>query len=625
MHTSPIEKAILAVFIIVAVYLFLQPFLFRIGRIRLAKGALDNTRWLDRVIRWLREVAFQSTVITGRPIPGSMHAFVFWAFIVFLLETTDLVARMFGSPVGILGNGAFHHAYQLLVALFAVLALIGIIYLAVRRFVFRPTALGEHLSWSSGLVAIFIFTLMVTYLLGLYVFEESSTAFKINAWLHILVILAFLALIPRSKHLHLVLSLVTTYFKDFELARIKPLKLDFESEDAEFELGAEKFTDLGKHTALGSFTCVECGRCFDHCPARTTGKQLNPKELMLNIRDVYLKDPSKPVSEDERFTSMIWQCTTCGACTFQCPVGIDQVIPIIEMRRGSVANSVFPDTMRPLFDNLESVGNPWLYPPADAAQFLSENGFPRHEKGRVLYWMGCMGRYDAEYRKVALAFKKLLDASGIEWGILPDEQCTGDAARRAGNELLFQTLAQANIEMLNEADPKFIVTTCPHCLRTLREYKDLGLRDIQILHHTQFLTDLVTQGKLKLTAGGNGKVVYHDACYLSRYGEDKDYRNPRTLLEKAGKTLYEPHRARRTSFCCGAGGGMLFTEETEGTRINHERVEELINTGAESVAVACPFCQMMLRDGLTDKGKEAIPVRDVAQHLAESLPSDSAA
>jgi Fe-S oxidoreductase len=460
--------------------------------------------------------------------------------------------------------------------------------------------------------------LMVTYILGIYVFDEKTVAYKINAWLHILVILAFLDLIPRSKHLHLLFSLFTTFLKDFELARIKPLHLDLEADEETWELGAETLKDLSKFTALCAFTCVECGRCYDQCPARNTGKKLDPKQLMLDLRESYLKGSEKAFVEDELFNSVIWQCTTCGACTFQCPVGIDQVIPIIEMRRGSVANSVFPDTLRPLFDNLESVGNPWLYQPMDAATFLAENEFPDYEKGKVLYWMGCMARYDAEYRKVALAFKKLLDSAGVNWGVIVEETCTGDAARRAGNELLFQSLAGMNIEKLNEAAPELIVTTCPHCMRTLREYKDLGLKeDIRIIHHTQYLTDLISDGKLKIKGKGNGKVAYHDACYLSRYGDDKDYVNPRTLLRKAGVALTEPKRAKRLSFCCGAGGGMLFTEETEGTRVNHDRVDELLKTGMQTCATACPFCQMMIRDGLGDKGIEGMPVRDVAQILAE--------
>ena len=620
MQTNAIEKVLLALFIIVAIALFLQPLIVRLRIVGKAKGKLNLDRFGERITRWFREVAFQGTVIAGRPLVGWMHAFVFWAFIVFLLESTDLIARMFGSPVGILGNGAFHHGYQQLVAVFAVLALIGILYLTYRRFIQRPAALGEHLSWSSGLVALFIAILMVTYLLGVYVFDGAEARmrlgayYRINAWIHVVTILAFLALIPRSKHLHLFLGLFTTFLKDFDLARIRPL--DFEAE----EIGAEKLTDLSKQTVLGAFTCVECGRCYDQCPARNTGKQLDPKQLMLDLRAALLADPSGEVLGDERFKDVIWQCTTCGACTFQCPVGIDQVVPIIEIRRGYVANSVFPDAMRPLFDNLESVGNPWLYPPTDAATFLSENNFPPYEKGKVLYWMGCMARYDAQYRDVALAFARLLNAAGVNWGVLADEQCTGDAARRAGNEFLFQSLAQSNIEMLNEADPDLIITTCPHCLRTLTEYKDLGLKkEIRIVHHTRYLTGLIAEGKLKLTGKSDGKVVFHDACYLSRYGDDEDYLNPRNLIQHAGATLLEPERAKRTSFCCGAGGGMLFTEETEGTRINHERVDELLKTGMDSVAVACPFCQMMLRDGFTDKGKEDMPVRDVAQLLAACL------
>jgi len=327
MHTSAIEKILLAVLVLVSIGLFLQPLLLRLKIVAKGRGELQYDRFSDRITRWIREVLFQGTVIAGRPLSGWSHAIVFWAFIVFMFETADMFARMFGSPFGLLGNGAFHEFYQGIVALFAVLAFIGIIYLFVRRFFIRPPELGDHLSYSSGVVAFFIAYLMVTYILGAYLMSEESGAYKINAWLHIIVILAFVVLIPRSKHLHLLLGLFTTFFKDFELVPIKPLHIDFEDEDADEEdmyLGAEKFTDLGKYTILSAFTCVECGRCYENCPARITGKQLDPKELMLNLRDVYLSDPEKEIAEDDRFTDVIWQCTTCGACTFQCPVGIDQ-------------------------------------------------------------------------------------------------------------------------------------------------------------------------------------------------------------------------------------------------------------------------------------------------------------
>ncbi len=610
---------------LVAIGLFLQPFLHRVKRVAMGRGELHYDRLGERIARWIREVLFQGTVIAGRTNAGWAHALVFWAFCVFLLETADLFARMFGSPVGILGNGLFHHFYQAIVAVFAVFALGGIIYLIIRRFYIRPPALGDKPSYTSAVVADFIAYLMVTYILGAFVMNEEGLAFKINAWLHIIVIMCFIVIIPRSKHLHLLLSLFTTFFKDFELVAIKPLNIDFEDEDADEEdmyLGAEKFTDLGKYTILCSFTCVECGRCWDNCPARITGKQLDPKQFMLNLRDVYLTEPEREISADDRFSEVIWQCTTCGACTFQCPVGIDHPLPMLEMRRGYVANSVFPDAMRPLFDNLESTGNPWNYQPTDAAEFLAENEFPEFEGDKkVLYWVGCMGRFDDYYRKVSIAFKKLLDASGVDYGVLLDETCTGDAARRAGNEFLFQMLAEGNIETLNEANPNVIVSTCPHCLRTLEEYKEMGLKkEIRMVHHTEYLMELINDGSLKLNGKVSTDVTYHDACYLSRYSDDKGYIDPRHLLEKTGVELKEPERRKRKSFCCGAGGAMLFAEETEGTRIDHERVEELVRTGALECATSCPFCQLMIRDGLGDKGKEDMPVKDIAEILVESLP-----
>ena len=625
MHASLIGKIILAILIIGSAGLFIEPVMQRVRLIQKGRGELPTDRLNDRIVRWLREVLFQGTVIAGRPLPGWAHALVFWSFCFFLLETTDIISRMFGSSFGILGNGPFHQFYQGILALISMPAFFGILYLFVRRFVFRPPALGE-LAWKFGLVAVFIMILIATFVAGTFFMSEENPLFMPTIWVHVLVIFAFLILIPRSKHIHLFLSFFTTFFKDFELAAIKPLNIDFESEDVDEEdmyLGAEKFADLGKYTILGALTCVECGRCYDNCPARITGKQLNPKQFMLDLRESFVEDTKKEIIGDEKFSDVIWQCTTCGACTFQCPVGIDQPIAILEMRRGYVANSIFPDAMRPLFDNLESTANPWNYQPMDAAEFIAENEFPEHEQGKILWWMGCMARYHDRYRKVALAFKRCLDSAGVNYGVLVEEQCTGDAARRAGNEFLFQMLAQTNIEMLNEANPSMIVTTCPHCLRTLKEYKELGLKkEIEMVNHSHFLMGLINQGKLKIkTSSGNGKksVVYHDACYLSRYGNDEDWQNPRLLIQRTGATLHEPERTKRKSFCCGAGGAMLFTEETEGTRINHERVEELMKVGADEVCIACPFCQMMLTDGFTDKGVENAKVMDVAEILAEGL------
>ncbi len=606
------QQVILTILIIAALVLFFLPILKRLKIVQQGKGEFSLDDLPSRISRFISEVVFQSKVISQRPAAGLMHAFVFWAFMAFILETLNHFTKGYGWEY--LGHGIIHWIISAVVAVFAVLALIGIVYLFIRRFIFRPDALGEHFSYTSGLVALFIAILMVSYLLELCCFEDGTSAAQINWWIHAVTILAFLTLIPHSKHLHLVLGPFTTFLKDLTITRIRPL--DFEKE----EFGAEALTDLHKHTLLGAFSCVECGRCYDHCPARLTGKQLDPKQLMLDLRAGLLKDPSQNAVGEVISEEILWQCTTCGACTFQCPVGIDQAIPIIEFRRGLVAGGQFPVEMRPLFDNLEKSFNPWKYPESQAEEFLEENKFPEYDGQDVLYWMGCMGRFDFYYQKVALAFKTILDQSGISWGILKDEKCTGDATRRAGNEFLFQMLAEINIETLNAASPSKIVTTCPHCLRALTEYRDMGLKpEIELIHHTKFIDDLIRHDKLGVSLSEKKQTVVHDACYLSRY-LGKEYCDlPRQNLRAAGVTPSEVPRSKQKSLCCGAGGAMLFAEETEGTRINHERVDELVASGCQTIATACPFCQLMLRDGLADKEKEDIQVRDVAQFIADGI------
>jgi len=607
------EQVILTLLIIVSLYLFAQPVWKRLRRVAEGKGSLRVDHFKERLVRFLREVLFQSRTIRQRPVAGVMHALVFWGFLFFLLESFHHFAAKYGWHP--LGQGAFHHIYGAIVAVFALLVIAGITGLAFRRFVLRPPTLGK-LSWTSGLVALFIEVLMVTYLLSYFDLLNTLPAQLANWWIHSAFLLAFLVLIPHSKHLHLALSPFTTFLKDFELARIHPL--DFEKE----EFGAEKLLDLSKHSILGAFTCVECGRCFDHCPASQTGKALNPKQLMLDLRAGVLKNPQEiavgPIIQEE----ILWQCTTCGACTYQCPVGIDQVIPIIEMRRGRVAAAEFPSTLRALFDNLEKSGNPWKYPSDQANEFIESHKLLLFKEHDVLYWMGCMGRFDFYYQKVSLAFAQVLTAAGVSWGILKNEKCTGDAARRAGNELVFQMLAEHNIEILNKAAPRLIVTTCPHCLRTLKEYQELGLNvGIRILHHSEFLLQMLREGKLNLPKAAPSSVVYHDACYLARYIGATHVRYPREVISNTGATLAEPKRRRERSFCCGAGGGLLFTEETVGERVNHNRVKELLATGASVVGTACPFCQLMLRDGLRDLGKEAVAVKDIAELVAGCMPS----
>ncbi|HEX9749941.1 MAG TPA: (Fe-S)-binding protein [candidate division Zixibacteria bacterium] len=611
-----LERIVLTAAIALGLYGFVQPIAVRLRAIGRAHGGFIADQPWRRTARFVWDVLLQGTVIAQRPFAGLMHALVFWGFIAFIPVTLDHFARGYGAAL--LGRGLLYSVLTKTIAVMAVAVIVGMTALAWRRFVVRPPALGK-LSLESGLVALLIEVLMITYLLDIFALTDHTTMIAhINWWLHAISILAFLWLIPRSKHLHLVLSPITTYLKDFELARIRPL--DFEKE----EFGASKLSDLSAHTALGAMTCVECGRCFDHCPATSTGKLLDPKQLMLDLREGFLKNPAQPIVGETVPEEIFWQCTTCGACTYQCPVGIDQIVPILETRRGMVAEGKAPHTFNTFFGNLERLQNPWAYPTPQAHEFIRDNGYPSFDGHEYLYWMGCLARFDVNYRKVSLSFKQILDTAGVSYGVLADEQCTGDAARRAGNEYLFTELASANVNLLNSAKVKKIVATCPHCVRTISEYKDFGLdADVEIIHHTQLISELVGAGKITLKDNGEGidTPVYHDPCYLSRYGRKGDIDNPRRVLQAAtGHAPLEPERTRDKSFCCGAGGAMIFAEETQGTRINRERTTELLATGAQSIAVGCPFCQIMIRDATNDLGKgDTVKVQDVAQFVAGRL------
>jgi Fe-S oxidoreductase len=608
------ERFILLLSILASAAAFFFPVRKRYEIIQSMSGNLEKTEPERRILRFIYEVGLQGKVILQRPLAGLMHAFVFWGFMAFGLVTLDHFCRG-GFAFPVLGHGWVHDFLRCGGVLFAAITMIGINYLAYRRFIEKPKVLGDHLSITSGIVAVYINVLMITYLIDFFVLDEGSalfsagsTASTVNWWIHALVILAFLALIPRSKHLHLAIGPFTTYFKSFDLAPIKPL--DFEKE----EFGAESLKDLDKFTGLSAFSCVECGRCLENCPAAQTDKKLNPKQLILDLKEGLLESLDKAVAGETLDVETLWQCTTCGSCTWQCPVGVEHVTPIIETRRGLVAGGEFPSPLKTMFKSMERHQNPWGYTQDQAEEFLEENSYPKFKEQDVLYWMGCLARYDDHYRKASVAFTEKLNEAGVSWGVLYNEICTGDAARRAGNEFVFQEIAAANIEMLNEAAPKKIVTTCPHCLRTLLEYRPLGLDPaIELIHHSTFLNDLASKGRLGGAASAPRNAVFHDACYLSRYRGRDGIREPRAFLRSRNVALSEPKRTREKSFCCGAGGAQFFNEELEGKRINLERIDEILALKPGLVVTACPFCQAMLRDALADRGVEDVEVRDLSQ------------
>ncbi len=430
-------------------------------------------------------------------------------------------------------------------------------------------------------------------------------------WAHTLALLVFLPLIPHTKHLHLVLSPFSVFLTRGSFARIPPL-----AGDEDFGLDTGK--DLTRIVALQAFSCVECGRCTEHCPAYNTGKVLNPKEIALGVRG-YLNEfgagSEEPLLGKYISQEAAFQCTTCGACEFQCPVGVEHVPIIVGLRRGAVNTGKWEDDYgTKLFLALERNGNAMGFSTAERDKFIAKEQLPIYD-GTQEYclWLGCMGAYDPQGRQIIASFARVMRYLGATFGVLSKEKCTGDPARRLGNDLVFQQLAETNLETLAQSNVAKIVSICPHCVRTIStDWREYGQAP-PIEHHSEFMARF--QDRLPKTEGET--IVYHDPCYLGRYRNVYD--EPRAVLARSGRVI-DPPRSRERSFCCGAGGGLAFLGEEKGERVSHNRARELAATGAGIVGAACPFCNTMFRDALTAVSPAPPKLLDIAQIAAASLP-----
>jgi Fe-S oxidoreductase len=564
-----------------------------------------------RVWDFVWEVGLQARVISQRPLAGIAHALVFWAFCAFALVTLNHCALVMG--MGFLSPDSWAGPlYFFFAAFFALACSVGILGLFVRRFVVQPKWLGK-VSPESGVIALLIFTLMVTYLAEFYVPAGGLPA-RALWWAHTLVLLAFLPLIPHTKHLHLVLSPFTIFLSRGGFSKIPPL-----AGDEDFGLVTGK--DLTQIVSLQAYSCVECGRCTEHCPANNTGKELNPKEIVLGLR-TYLNDLG-PQSEEPllgKYNSQkaAFECTTCGACEFQCPVGIEHLPIIVGLRRGAVNTGEWENSHgAKLFLALERGSNALGLPTSERDKFIEKNALPIYD-GTQEYclWLGCMGAYDPRGREIIASLVQVMRHLGVTFGVLRKEKCTGDPVRRLGNDLLFQQLAESNLEALKQSKTKKILSICPHCVRTIQEdWKEFGTPP-EVEHHSEFLARHLP--KLDLVQDKE-KIVFHDPCYLGRYRNV--YNEPRAVVASAGE-LVEAPRHRERSFCCGAGGGLAFLGEETGERVSHVRAAELAATGATTVAAACPFCNTMFRDALAAQGENAPKLVDIAQLAARGLPEN---
>jgi Fe-S oxidoreductase len=464
---------------------------------------------------------------------------------------------------------------------------------------------------------------------------------------HLFLVLAFLAYIPYSKHLHIFVSAINVFFESTKArGKLRTIPMDLETMDAgdDLVLGAGTVDDLTWKQRLDLYSCTECGRCQSVCPAWNTGKPLSPKLIVMNMRDHLFEQgprilagtgdghdpvPLNPtVIEDE----VIWDCTTCGACMRECPVDIEHVDHIVDMRRNLVmAESRFPAEAGTLLRSLEGSANPWGQPQSTRADWAAGLGVRVLQEGapapEYLYWVGCAGSFDDRARRISRSVARVLQKAAIPFAILgPREACTGDPARRIGNEYLFQELAKRNIETLNGAGVRTVIANCPHCFNTLRnEYPDLGGR-YEVIHHTQFFARLIREGRLRPDREVDELLAYHDPCYLGRHNDVYD--EPRAVLDAIpGLRTAELPRHRERGFCCGAGGSRMWLEERIGKRVNMERTEEALSTGADTLGVACPYCLIMLDDGAKAAG-DVLRVEDVAQLVAratgaEPTPADS--
>jgi len=611
-----------------SVWLFLATLHRRLSSVFTRRWDVQLDDIPKRLWRVFVEVILQYRVVRDRPVVGILHAAVVWGFLVFAWVSAEHLRL---GLLGLENAEPMQSWYGTFAAGWAFAVIVGILGLTFRRFVLRPKVLGK-LSPTSGLVAFLITALMVTYLLGWRVVPVGSAAWKVNWWLHTISFFSILVVIPQSKHLHLLLSPFTIFLRSETTSGLRPLREEGE------DLGIIHFNDFDAKDILDVNACVECGRCTDFCPANLAGESLNPKEVILDLQrgvltggDIVAGTPEEK-AERKVFVSEVdlFQCLSCGACEYACPVGIEHVgRKILDMRRGLVSEGrVTNEKVVQLFTTMERAPhNPWGIAQDSRQKLVNANHFPIFDgKQDWLFWLGCGLSFDPHGQAVALAMKEILDASGVSWGVLPRETCCGEPARRAGNEYLFLQLSEKLIESFGNAQVKNIVSCDPHCTMMLDRdyrqntaYQELGIR---VLHHSELITQLLPRLSVETTSTA---ATYHDPCYLARGRGITE--EPREILRATGIAITETAHHGKNTQCCGAGGAQLFiADDTQGQdkgRVNQLRFAQIAETKVSTVVVACPYCPIMLRDAANHAKRDDIEILDLAEVVAKSIQKKS--
>jgi len=639
--------------------------------IKLGKKEVRTTTIWQDILRMLK-IAIGQTKIFRDNQAGWLHASIFWGFLIFLFSASESVLQGFYPGFSWNFLGYIFSLISFLTDFIALFILAAVFYALYRRFIVKVPRLQGDREEKIDAILVLGFILIITS--SLLIQNASYIAFYGNDeyairpisnfistfipfviaqsiydyawWIHILAILVFMNYLPYSKHFHVYTSLPNVYAGNDNIPN-KLNRIDFEDENNE-KYGATEFTDLTWRNIMDGYSCTHCGRCTSVCPANITGKVLDPREIIVqtrrrandlgmilirqngndplldptNLNDEEREIENKKFIGDYQNPEALWQCTTCGTCMMECPLTIEHVPAIIEMRRGLVMmESEFPSLLQTTFSNLENSGNPWGFSQSDRANWAEGLGIKIAAEStdfEYLFWVGCAGSYDEKAIRVSKIFSHLLKEANIDFAILGvEEQCNGDPARRSGNEYLADMLIKMNVETLTNYKVKKVLTTCPHCFNTLKnEYPDFGLK-LEVVHHTDFLNQLINEGKLKLAKNSSDKITYHDSCYVGRYNQIYD--SPREILHQiANGNFVETQRNRDRGLCCGAGGAQMFLEETQGKRVNIERTEELLSTGSEKIVLNCPFCNIMINDGVKAKESET-KVMDIAEIIYQNL------